>query len=60
MVQPERALELAVVCSTRQRNLASRTSSTSEVVLGRFDSQYLVGSGLPTGHSTSSQRTGSS
>jgi hypothetical protein len=30
------------------------------VVLGRFDSQYLTGSALLAGHSTSSQRTGSS
>ena len=43
--QPERVLELAVSCSIRKRIFANRTSSLSDVSVGRFESRYLVGEG---------------
>jgi hypothetical protein len=36
--------------------LANWTSVTSGVSAGRFESQYVTGSSLPSGHSASSQR----
>src|SRR3990170_3622940 len=44
----------------RQRSLARRTSSLSGVSVSRFESQYLVGSSAPSGHSASSTRTANS
>src|SRR5580658_11269069 len=38
----------------RQRSLAASTRSRNEMFFGRVESQYLVGSSSPSGHSISS------
>src|SRR5215213_4778791 len=42
----------------RQRSLAMLTSSLTEIVSGRVENQYLVGSFSPSGHSISSHSSG--
>jgi hypothetical protein len=60
LLRRERLYSSHLVDWRRQRSLPRRTSSTIGVASGRFDSQYLTGAAWSAGHSTSSQRTGSS
>jgi hypothetical protein len=60
VVQPKGPLRLPVILLHSPARLGQPHQLHDRRRLGRFDSQYLVGSALPTGHSTSSQRSGSS
>lgn len=47
-------LELRIIGSMRQRSLARSTSPRKLMFSGSVESQYLVGSASPSGHSISS------
>ncbi len=51
-------LELLIVRSMRQRSLAWSTRSASVVSRGKVESQYLIGSLSPCGHSTRNHSSG--
>jgi hypothetical protein len=59
VVQPERSFAFAIVLLHSPTQPGQTDQLHQRVVWGRLDSQYLVGWGLPTGHWTSSQHTGS-